>query len=76
MKWSNGTTWIGLGWSMEGADGSCSLAIDPSSNKPVVIFNDSTTEYALVHVSKHPYTLLLLVEAGDSSQSRHAGYEC
>jgi hypothetical protein len=53
-KWSSGTTWTGLGWPMPGADGGCAIAIDPSDNKPVVLFNDSTSADAQVHAAKHP----------------------
>lgn len=53
-KWSSGGTWIGMGWPIEGAWGSCSLAIDPSDNKPVVVLFDSTNIGAMLHVAKHP----------------------
>ncbi len=53
-KWSGGTSWFGLGYPSEGPSFGPSIAIDPSDNKPVVMFGDSVHGDGNVYVSKHP----------------------
>jgi hypothetical protein len=53
-KWSEGTSWIGLGYPSEGPSVLSSIAIDPSDNKPVVMYADAWEGDARVYVSKHP----------------------
>ena len=54
MKWSGGTSWTGLGWPTAGTSVGPSIAIDPSDNKPVVMYSDSMDDDANLYVAKHP----------------------
>jgi hypothetical protein len=52
-KWSTGTSWEGLGFPGQNSGDFSSIAIDPSDNKPIVIYTDEHGD-TLVHVAKHP----------------------
>ena len=48
LKWDDGTTWTDLGYASTGDSYNPSIVIDPSDNKPVVVFQDS----GRTHVTK------------------------
>jgi hypothetical protein len=53
-KWSDGTSWTGLGFPSEVEGVVSSITIDPSDNKPVVIYTDTGGPGERVYVAKHP----------------------
>ena len=51
-KWTGGTSWVDRGYPRFADAHTCSIAIDPSDNKPIVI--QDCWEDGRVYVSKHP----------------------
>ena len=54
MKWSSGTSWVGLGWPSSGTSAGPAIAIDPINYKPIVLYSDSVQGDGYLYVAKHP----------------------